>query len=211
MIALFRFVAKLIGHAIAGLTEHFVFTTGWWDRCSNQSAQCDTDRTKSQGLFLQQLVESATCPVCTTAKPGGCLTTGVACSSARTAQRLGNALTHMAGLFFHAGTLLLDASGFGGQLVTHRRAIRTSVVTRRGDVGVRLAILPSHHPDQADRGKHGRHRIGLYRIAKVTEELATAAFDVAQCGINQLTGRQLVLKRMNNVADLGTGLIDLTL
>ena len=120
-------------------------------------------------------------------------------------------MTHLAGLFLHIGALLLHTSSFGVKLVAHGRTVRPRAVSRRGHIGMRLAILPCHHPDQSDRGQDSRNRIGLYRIAQVTEELATAAFDIAQGGVNQLAGRQFVFKRVNNVADLGARLINLAL
>ena len=112
-------------------------------------------------------------------------------------------MTHLSRLVLNAGALLLQARGLGRELVGHRRAA--------GSVGtvIRATILPGHQPDQSDAGKQGGHRVGLHRIAEVVQELTATTFGVAQCGVDHLPRRQFALQSMDDVADLGTLLIDL--
>src|SRR5690606_35676225 len=65
--------------------------------------------------------------------------------------------------------------------------------------------------DQADGGQHRGHRIGLDGVAQVAEELTTTALDVSQRRIDEFAGRQFAFQRMDDIADVGSLLLDLAL
>src|SRR5690606_31493217 len=90
-------------------------------------------------------------------------------------------------------------------LFGHRRTGRSAVAI------VRAPILPGHQPYQADGGEQRRYRIGLNGIGEVMQELATAAFGVAERGIAHLPRGELTFQRVDDVADFGALLVDLAL
>ncbi len=157
-------------------------------------------------MLIEQLRKAATSAIGGVSQALSGVPARVADPMAGVAQGTGGIVAHLRCLVLQPGALLLEAGGLGRQLLRHGRTSGCGA----GAV-IRATILPGHQPDQPDGGQQGRHRVGLHRIGKVVQELATTTFGIAQRRIDHLPGRQLALQCMDDVADLGTLLVDLTL
>src|SRR5690606_7098878 len=180
-VSLLCLMAKAVGHAVAGSAQHFIFLTCRRNGGRQQCTQRNTDRAQRQWLLIKQMIEAATCALALLAQAFRGMPAGIADTMSSIGQGSGYVMHHLTGSVTQVAARLFQAGSLGGKLVAQRWS--SAAGWRR-----RLTILPCQQQKQTDAREYGRHRVGFGGVAKVGEELATAAFHVAQRGIDEFTG-----------------------